>query len=151
MAIHTVQIAIVEDDSYYNSILTRYIENICGQNNSCNLQFSVHSYKSGFRFVDSLENSLDFLLLDYYLYAPNRAKQINGEDILKIIRDTAPNCQVILLTALTDPLVLKKMHAQGILAHITKNRSSTKRVGHVLQQAFDSLNTNDSRLQHYSP
>lgn len=137
MATKTVQIAIVEDDIYYNRVLTKYIQTVCSRSFFPGLSFVISSYNNGHDFVEKFDESTDILLLDYYLYNADEFEQINGADILKIVRKNAPECKVILLTALTDPEALKELHSHGLLAHVDKNISSTNRVGAILQNTIN--------------
>lgn len=133
MTTRTVQIAIVEDDVYYNRVLTKYIKTICSRDFFPELSFSITSFENAHDFVERMDDSMDILLLDYYLYNADEFEQINGADVLKIVRKNAPECKVILLTALTDPDTLQELHGHGLLAHVDKNVNSTNRVGAILQ------------------
>ena len=140
----TIRIAIVEDDKYYNNVLTKYISTICSKSFFPGIEFRIVSYQSGHDFLEHIDEKTDILLLDYYLFNADELEQINGEDVLRVVKQYLPGCKVILLSALTDPFKLQKLHSEGILAHVDKNVSSTNRVGAILQQTISEYHAHAS-------
>jgi len=132
-----IQIAIVEDDKYYNMILTKYIRSICSKSFYPHFEFTIQSFENAHDFIEKFDKSVDIILLDYYLFNQDEDEQLNGGDVLSIIKSYHPECKVILLSSLTDASKIAEMSIQGLHAHVDKNISSRNRIGAILQKTLE--------------
>lgn len=133
----SVHISILEDDQFFNSILTQHVTSICQDRFQSQFDVSIASYSSAHTFIDTNLSDIDYLLLDYYLYDSTVPEQINGYDVIKRLKKQSPKCKMILLSALSDPLKLRKIQEMGIIAHVNKSAFSKTKVGSILQAAIE--------------
>lgn len=129
-----IKIAIVEDNLYENKSLTKYISTICNQHVYTNYSFDIKSFTTAHECIEELEDDLNIMLLDYYLFNPNEAEALNGEDVLAHVQKHCSDCKVIIQSALKNAQTVKELMHHGIYAYIDKNVSSNNRIGSVIQE-----------------
>lgn len=133
-----IQIAIVEDDPYFNRLLEMYVREICSPELFPAFEFEVRSYISAHDFIAHIEQAIDILILDYYLYDASAEEQMDGYQILSFLKPKQPSCKVILLSSLSDSDILDGIRRAGIHAHVDKNFHTTSRVGMILQETMNN-------------
>jgi DNA-binding NarL/FixJ family response regulator len=128
----------VEDDQYFNQLLEMYVREICNSSSYPSFDFEVRTYLNAHDFIVHMDKSVDILLLDYYLYNAASDVQLNGFQVLSMLKRRQPYCKVILLSSLSDPEKLDGLRQKGIHAHVDKNFHTTSRVGMILQETVHS-------------
>lgn len=132
-----IKIVIVEDDVYYNKLLTKYVHTICSGSFYPDLTFDVKSYYSAHECIEELENDLDIILLDYFLFNKDEDEVLNGADVLGEVKKHCNDCKVIMMSTLKSAGKAAELISQGLYAYVDKNINSKDRIGAVLQQAIE--------------
>lgn len=132
-----IKIAIVEDNKYYNVLLTKYVNTICSSSFYPEFNFEVHSYASAHDCIPELDTELDLLLLDYYLFNEEEIDELSGSDVLSEAKNHCPKCKVIMVSSLTSRTKIMELMKEGLYAYIDKNVNSRDRIGSILQRALN--------------
>ena len=129
-----MKILIVEDDTYYNSALTRYIHTVCNENNYPDIEFEINSYYSAQECLENLEDDTNLMILDYFLINEDEPETFNGADIIREVKKNNPECQFIIISEQQNPSVASQLMRMGVIEYIDKNISNRNRLGFVLQK-----------------
>ncbi|MFT6744512.1 MAG: response regulator of citrate/malate metabolism [Bacteroidia bacterium] len=129
-----VKIAIVEDDSSQNKVLTNYVSAICEDKAYENVKFDIKSYTKAQQCIMDLENDLDIILIDYYLLLIGDPDVLTGEDIVDCVKSFCPSCDIVMISSQEDKKMLTKLIRKGITEYIDKNKNLINRVESVVQR-----------------
>ncbi len=129
-----IKIVIVEDDLYYNKALTKYVQTICNEKTYSGLKFEICSYLNAHDCIEAMDDSMDIMILDYFLVNHDEEDVLTGEDVLKELKTYAPNCKVIVVSAQQSASKTAHLMRNGIYDYVDKNVSSKNRVGALLQK-----------------
>ena len=132
-----IKIDIVEDNKYYNTLLTKYVNTICSPSFYPGLHFDIHSYNNGQECIEHLDDELAILILDYYLDQNDESENLTGLDVLKEVKLYSPDCKVILVSELQSKPIMLELMSAGVYAYVDKNLNSINRIGSLLQQALN--------------
>ena len=114
------KIFIVEDDMFYANLLKKEItKSHFGR---------VETYHSGEDFVKNLYKRPDVVVLDHNL------GKMNGVDVLKQIKASSPNVQVIILSAQEKMHVAISALKFGAFDYVEKNKTAFKRVNALIRR-----------------
>ena len=104
----TISVLIVDDDPMVADINKNYTEAVAG--------FSVMGIaRNGKEALEKINTmDMDLVILDIYL------PEINGVDLLALIRREEKNIDVIMITAADDSATVSRVLRQGVVAYITK-------------------------------
>ncbi|MFN3916618.1 MAG: response regulator [Flavobacteriales bacterium] len=138
-----IKIVIVEDDYYYNKVLTKYISNVC-RSAYPSYQFEIKSHLTAHECIEELEDDTNIMLLDYYFVNPEDDEELNGEDVLREVQKHCPNCKVIMMSAMQDSHRAVELMRKGVFEYIDKNVNTHDRIGAILQKALNSQLKSDS-------
>lgn len=128
------KIAIVEDDFFYNRTLSKYISSICNSQTYPNATFEIKSFTTAHDAISELDDDLDIMVLDYYLFNPDSDEKLNGEDVLDTVNKHCDNCKVIMISAQKDAATAIQLLKKGIHEYVDKNVSSSNRLGSIIQK-----------------
>ncbi len=108
MRMEKIKVLIVDDDPMVADINKSYTEAVPG--------FSVVGIaKNGKEAICQInELDIDLIILDIYL------PEMNGVDVLSLIRREEKNVDVIMITAADDSATVSRVLRQGVVAYITK-------------------------------
>jgi DNA-binding NtrC family response regulator len=138
-----IKIFIVEDDHYYNRLLTKYVETLCNEKVYPQCTFEIHSFHSAHACIEQLDDDISIMLLDYFLFNDDEEDILSGEDVLTEVLKYSPDCKVIMVSELKSAQTVIQLMHQGIYEYIDKNVSSRDRVGAILQKAVaEQIQTN---------
>lgn len=132
----SIKLVIVEDDLYYNRLLTKYVQTICNSHVYPDLKFDIVTYTNADECIRELDDNTDIMILDYYLTKEGDAEILNGGDVLDEVNKHCDNCKVILISAMQNSHVAVHLMRNGIYEYIDKNVNSKDRVGSVIQRAI---------------
>lgn len=108
MSMKKIRVLIVDDDPMVADINKNYTEAVAG---FCVIGIA----KNGKDAIDQINTlDIDLVILDIYL------PEINGVDILALIRREEKNIDVIMITAADDSATVSRVLRQGVVAYITK-------------------------------
>lgn len=134
-----IKIAILEDDLYYNKLMTKYINTLCSEIINSHSSYEINSFRSALDCLENIDEELDIMLLDYNLSDENDIIKLNGEDVLDIIKKHCPNCKVILVTANQNASTTISLIKQGIHEYIDKNDNSREKIGSTVRSLIHEL------------
>jgi len=129
-----IKIVIVEDDIYYNKMLTKYVSTVCNSSLINKQDLEIKSYLTAHDCIENLEDDTDIMILDYYLYNKDEKDELGGADVLKEVKKHCPDCKVIIISAQTEPDVAVALMRQGIYEYVDKNNSTGNRIGNIIQK-----------------
>lgn len=139
--IKSIRIVIVEDDLYYNRLLTKYVRTICNSNVYPDFTFEILSYTNADDCIKELDDNTDIMILDYFLAGEDDTEILTGGDVLNEVKQYCPSCKVILISAMRNAHLAAELMRKGIYEYIDKNVNSRDRIGAVLQRALsENLN-----------
>ena len=106
-------IFIVEDDNFYNSVLSTYLKT---------KGFNVQSFLTGEECIEKISLKPDIILMDYMLTG------LNGLEVMKRMRPNCPNTDFIFLSGQTDiKVALNALHL-GAYDYIIKDAYAKENV-----------------------
>lgn len=106
-------IFIVEDDNFYNSVLSTYLKT---------KGFNIYSFLSGEECIEKIDLAPDIILLDYMLSG------MNGLEVMKRIKPVCPHTDIIFLSGQTDIKVALDALHQGAYDYIIKDAYAKENV-----------------------
>ncbi|XOV93841.1 MAG: sigma-54-dependent transcriptional regulator [Bacteroidota bacterium] len=112
-------INIVEDDDWYRKFLVHNI--------SLNPDFEVQAFNDGKSFLDQLNKKPHVVTLDY------RLPDMSGKDLLKKIKETDPNIEVIIISEQNDIETAIELLKLGAYDYITKTKDIRDRLLNIIQ------------------
>lgn len=130
-----IKIVIVEDDSYYNKALTRYVSSICNEEDYPDVKFNIQSYFSAYNLIEDLEYEagIDLMLLDYYLLKEGDFDNINGDYVIGVVKNYFPECKIVMVSDQENEELAKEMLEKGVFEYIDKNTSSKDKIESVIK------------------
>lgn len=115
---NALKIFILEDDTWYGSMLQHYL--------SLNPDYEVKRFEKSAEFFNHLHENPDVVTLDYSL--PDMA----GDEVLKKIRETSPNIQVLVISGQEDVATAISLLKNGAFDYIVKDDDTKDRVWNAL-------------------
>ena len=112
-------IFVVEDDIMYREIIKNELE----ENNCKNIEF----FSLGKDCINNLHKNPDIVLLDYMLEG-----ELNGLQVLKKIKSTNPDTEVIMMSAQEKLEVAVNSLKHGAYDYIVKNDSAMNRMSSLI-------------------
>ncbi len=116
---------VVEDNEWYNKLLTH--------NLSLNPDFEVHSFFTGEEILKALQNKPDVVTLDY------RLPDMNGEDLLKKIKQIDLSIEVIVISEQEDIETAVDLLKAGAYDYLVKSNDIKERlinsINHIRKNA----------------
>jgi len=108
MSMETIKVLIVDDDPMVADINKNYTEAVAG---FCVIAIAKNGKDAIYK-INTID--IDLVILDIYL------PEINGVDVLSLIRREEKNLDVIMITAADDSATVSRVLRQGVVAYITK-------------------------------
>ncbi len=126
----TKKIFIIDDDPTHNDMLKAYLLE--------KFNVEVLAFTNGEDALRNLHLKPEFLILDYYLDRNNN-NALNGIDILKRIKNTNPDCYVLMLSGQDKIEVAVDTMKYGAFDYIVKNPTGFIRVENSLNNLYKTL------------
>lgn len=133
-----IKIVVVEDDLYFNKVLTKYISTICNEKVYSKVNFEIKSYTNAHDFIEELDDETNILILDYYLVNVNESDILTGADVVDEVNKHCENCEIIMVSSQKSKAIKEDLKSKGISEYIDKNVNSNNRVGAVIQKLLNS-------------
>lgn len=130
-------IAIVEDDDYYNRLLVKTVQELCSSLQFEMFDFLIKSYLSGKKCVDNLEKDTNLVILDHYLDAYDESL-FNAFDVMQAINAKCRNCKVIVVSGQRRKVVEEKLRIKGAYDYIDKETDGTEHLCDVITQILEA-------------
>lgn len=115
---NTLKVFILEDDVWYGSMLHHYL--------SLNPDYDVRRFDNTRSFFADLHEHPDVITLDYSL------PDMNGDDVLKKIKEIHPDIQVIVISGQEDISTAINLLKNGAFDYIVKNEDTKDRLWNSL-------------------
>ena len=115
---NTLKIFILEDDTWYGSMLHHYL--------SLNPDYEVKRFESSAAFFNNHHENPDVVTLDYSL--PDMA----GDEVLKRIKESHPGIQVVVISGQEDVATAINLLKNGAFDYIVKDDDTKDRIWNTL-------------------
>ena len=130
------KIVVVEDNEFYNNILTRQLKNFTeGLAIDRGLSFEIDSYTNAHDFLRNLKKETDIAILDYYL-----GDSLNGAEILKAIKKKCEHCKVVIISQLKNIKTYYQTLNEGAYHFIHKDRNALSNSCTVVEDIINESN-----------
>lgn len=114
------KIIVLEDNEFYNTILTRHLKNYTDEMEyGRDLSFDIESYTNAGDCLRNLKSDTDIAIVDYYL-----GESKNALDILKAIKAKCVNCKVIIISQFKNIKTYYQTLNEGAYHFIFKDRNA---------------------------
>lgn len=130
----TFKILIVEDNEFFNKMLTKQIEHytsILGMEKNC--RFEIQSYTSAGDCLRNLRNDTDIAFVDYYL-----GDGLTGADIAKEIKEKCWDCKVIIMSQVKNMKTSSISLTEGAIDFIFKDKNALPKSCFILEDIVDA-------------
>ena len=142
---HAFKVFIVEDDTWYGSMLQHYL--------SLNPEYEIKRFESPSDFFDHLHENPDVVTLDYSL------PDCDGGEVLKKIKQHNPDARVIVISGQEDVATAINLLKNGAFDYIVKDEETKDRLWNSiknlreissLKQEVETLKTQVGRKYDFS-
>ena len=121
-----LNIAIVEDDPFYRSLLVHQL--------SKNDNYSVSAFNCGEELMRKMpRNNVDVVILDYKLDDVCNAK-LTGLDVLKELKEANPNISIIMLSGQDNIEISANCIKSGACDYIVKSKNAFQRLSQDINE-----------------
>ncbi len=140
-----VCVYLVDDDDFYLKVF----ENKFKTATKC----VIHTFNSGESLLDTLlkkplsKKFTHIVVMDYYLKSMENQDAKNGVEILKIIKETIPNVEVIMYSGIEDDSIVSKGLQLGAATFVRKNENSFSRIQNSIKGIISKQNLETKRNQ----
>lgn len=122
------KIVILEDNDFYNHLLTRQLQNYTDAiAEDKGYEFDIQSYTNPSDCIRNLKPDTDVAILDYYL------GDSNGLDMLRVIKDKAPDCRVVIISQVKNMKTSFETLNEGAFTFIYKDRDALVQSCHLVE------------------
>lgn len=126
------KVFVVEDDKWYNNFL-QYIV-------SLNPEYSVQTFMNGKDCINNLHQKPNLITVDYTL------PDMNGADLIRKIRDTDPEIQIIVISGQEDVSTAVELLKLGVFDYIIKDEDTKNRLLNTIQNARTNMQLKEEIL-----
>jgi DNA-binding NtrC family response regulator len=129
---HSFIIFVVDDDPFYNSILTNHLQNLENIPEYRNFEFIIKSFFSADECLESLSLKPDIVLLDYFL--DESGHPLKGLYLLNNIQENCDRCKVVLMSQQQAMLAsVEFLQHGGAYDYIVKDTSSLLKISNLVE------------------
>ncbi len=121
----TFKVFIVEDDLWYCSMLEYYL--------SLNPDYVIQKFDTAKSFLAKLHEKPDVVTLDYSL------PDMNGDQLLKQIRESSPDTRVIIISAQENVKVALDLMKKGASDYIVKDEDTKDRLWNTIKNLRENI------------
>lgn len=131
------KIVVLEDNDFYNNLLTRQLENYTGEiAHDKGYGFDISSFTNATDFIKNFKQDTDIAFIDYYL-----GESKNGMDVLKIIKQKSPGCKVVIISRENNMKTSFQTLNEGAYTFICKDQNALMESCHLVEEVInDRLN-----------
>jgi DNA-binding NtrC family response regulator len=125
-------IFVVDDDPFYNSILTNHLQNLENNPEYSHVEFIIKSYFSADECLNHLNINPDVVLLDYFL--DESGHPLKGLYLLNNIQESCSRCRVVLMSQQQAMLAsVEFLQHGGAYDYIVKDTSSLLKISNLIE------------------
>lgn len=118
----------VEDSDAYRTMIYEFLTRIKNSVSSDGIEFSVKGFSSGEEFLENLNNKPDVVILDYFLDSAGYTKNADGLSIIKKIKQTSSDTDVVVLSAQNEIDVMKEFWKSGADEYVHKSNAAPLKI-----------------------
>jgi response regulator of citrate/malate metabolism len=127
------KIVVLEDNEFYNTILTRQLKNYTDELESDkNCSVDIESYTSANDCIRNLKADTDIAIIDYYL-----GESKNALDILKVIREKCNHCKVVIISQFKNIKTYYETLNNGAYHFIFKDKQALAKSCYVIEDIIN--------------
>jgi len=126
----TRKVFLVDDDSSHNQMMKDHLMS--------KMNVDITTFSTGEDCLGNLEQQPNVIVLDYYLDGEKTDAQ-NGLEILKKIKSTSPNVEVVMLTVQDKLEVAVETMKNGAFDYVVKNTTAFVRTQNAVANIFKNL------------
>lgn len=132
-----IQIVVLEDNIYYNRILTQTIENKLSKmvSSERNIEYQINSFLSYQDFLFNFQPETSIAFVDFYL-----ENQKTGLDALRLIKKNCLNCKVVVLSDSKNFWNMYFCLTQGASGIIIKDDNMDSLCGYLIEEQIKKIN-----------
>ncbi|MDQ3190642.1 MAG: response regulator [Bacteroidota bacterium] len=129
---HRFIIFVVDDDPFYNSILSNHLKNLSKNPEYQSYDIEVKSYFTTESCLEALDLNPDIVLQDYFL--EESGHPLRGLYLLNAIKEYCTKCKVILMSQRAEMLAsIEFLQQGGAYDYIVKNTSSLLKISNLVE------------------
>ena len=136
-----ISVFVIEDDPIFTAILTGLLDQVAEHFDAQAVQISCRSFYSAREARYELHQNPEIILLDYYLM-DDMLQPETGLQIVKDIKNFAPELDLIIVSGQSDPQLVKKLLEMGVTDYISKEPEAMEKLEKLLVKLVDK------RLKH---
>lgn len=106
-------IFIVDDSEIITEMIKKYLES--------QGTYDIKTFKTGEDMVQYLDMYPDVILLDYHLSDESSKNNMDGEDVLKVMKKQGIDCKVVLISGYTDEKKAEELSVLGVVDFVDKH------------------------------
>lgn len=127
------KIVILEDNEFYNNLLTRQLQNYTNAiAEDKGYTIEIQSYTNAFDCLRNMKEDTDVALVDYYL-----GESKNGLDVLKLIKQKCPACRVVIMSQVKNMKTSFETLNEGAFTFIYKDRDALMEACHLVEDVLN--------------
>ena len=127
------KIVVLEDNEFYNTILTRQLKNYTDELESDkHCTFDIESYTNAGDCIRNLKPDTDIAIIDYYL-----GESKNAMDMLKVIRQKCSNCKVVIISQFKNIKTYYETLNNGAYHFIFKDKQALAKSCYVIEDIIN--------------
>lgn len=127
------RIVIVEDNEFYNHLLTRQLQNYTDAiAEDKGYVFDIQSYTNASDCLRNMKEDTDVALVDYYL-----GDSTNGLEIMKQIKEKSPGCRVVIISQVKNMKTSFETLNEGAFTFIYKDRDALLEACHLIEDVLN--------------
>ncbi len=127
------KIVVLEDNEFYNNILTRQLKNYTNEISfDKGYDFSIDSYTNAHDCLRNLKRDTDIAIIDYYL-----GESMNALEILKVIQDKCDHCKVIIISQFKNIKTYNQTLNQGAYHFIAKDQTALAKSCYIIEDIIN--------------
>ena len=133
---HKFLIFVVDDDPFYNSILSKHLLNLNKERKYQDYDIVVQSYFSAKDCLENIHQEPDVILLDYFL--DESGHPLKGLYLLNTLKDECKKCKVVLMSQQQAMLASVEFLQQGgAYDYIVKDTSSLLKISNLIEDLLE--------------
>lgn len=129
-----IQIIIVEDNPFFNKLLTRFVRKICHEWLYPTFEFEIKSCFNAHDCLLNLKQDTDFILLDYHLDTAEEPEVMDAADIIQQVNRVNPACKIIVISAADAEIFTPFIIEKKIFQLIQKNTVTAEEMKEILRK-----------------
>lgn len=131
--IKEIRIVVLEDSEFYNSVLTRTLQNYLEPlSEGKGFRYDIQSYTSVKDFIRNLKEDTDIVFMDYYL-----GDGVTAPEVISWVKRRCDHAKVIVVSQSSNIAVSQKSYSEGAVEFISKSKDSLSRACYIMEEIIN--------------